>query len=415
MTSTADKLVDKLPYADGSGRRRFIAGSIILAGFTLFYWSEVQSSLVGISFLDILRNPIVIGGIIVIIYALGNIIEILSDYFLLRIVGGIYQAFNDYSIQRNRAKNFLQRIAAPLFLPVRIGLGIGAGVSGNSTYHVDLFASLSRKAWVNYKGFPSRVRRGFRYPIGNETDLSVKYVLNHMQNEEDKKWARKLINRSKEVAVLTTSLFFLIAYATYSGFINIYSNDTENIWKSDLRELRRAIDNSMATTLVYPVGFDTEIDYYLAKDDTLARLLSKQFNPIGSLPESYSELTIGRTPDHISEELLISHLQFYNSNVTPFWFRELEERVELLRSNVSDGDPTTPENSFAAKMDSISTRIAKLEISHQEYSANETIYSQLLEIITKTLTLLVPLIVLYLGFFRSLIVAHRTILEFIAI
>lgn len=79
----AEKLLEGLPYTDGSGRRRLVVGVLFLAGLSVTesdWWSPgLGTVFASVTLLDILKSPILILVLFVLAYALGNLIELLGD------------------------------------------------------------------------------------------------------------------------------------------------------------------------------------------------------------------------------------------------------------------------------------------------------------------------------------------------
>ena len=58
MSEAIEKILDKLPYADGSGRRRLISGGVLFLGLMiLFYDQQKLESIVGMELKETDHKP----------------------------------------------------------------------------------------------------------------------------------------------------------------------------------------------------------------------------------------------------------------------------------------------------------------------------------------------------------------------
>ncbi|NQY11297.1 MAG: hypothetical protein HRT71_17500 [Flavobacteriales bacterium] len=98
-----DKFLDKLPYTDGTGRIKFIAGSVVLIGILYMYSEIVPAKIVALAELDLadfISSPSLIAGAILIVYAIGNLVEVFGEYFLIRATAGLLTPYNKLRIKR---------------------------------------------------------------------------------------------------------------------------------------------------------------------------------------------------------------------------------------------------------------------------------------------------------------------------
>ena len=72
--SSLDKILDRLPYSDCTGRRRFVAGGILLTGTIVIFSDDVKNYLgAEIGTAQLLGSQILLFAAVLILYALGNL------------------------------------------------------------------------------------------------------------------------------------------------------------------------------------------------------------------------------------------------------------------------------------------------------------------------------------------------------
>ena len=91
------KILERIPIFDGSGRRRFVTGGIILIGIALTHSIAFNAPLKdivpeGIEATDLLTSPMVIAISVLIVYTVGTIFELFGELFLTRVASGIFWA-----------------------------------------------------------------------------------------------------------------------------------------------------------------------------------------------------------------------------------------------------------------------------------------------------------------------------------
>ena len=69
---------------------------------------------------------------------------------------------------------------------------------------------MTDKAKKILDGLSEKANQGLLLPVGNYTDLSFKNIIELFDNEDDRKWARIQIRRTKDISAITTSLFLVV-------------------------------------------------------------------------------------------------------------------------------------------------------------------------------------------------------------
>jgi hypothetical protein len=98
LNDVVQRLLDRLPYSDGSGRRRFVAGGIVVIGLVLSGIvtegiRDLAPPLLGVNAEMLFRSPLLILSVMLVVYALGTVVELLGDIFLVRAASGIPLVF----------------------------------------------------------------------------------------------------------------------------------------------------------------------------------------------------------------------------------------------------------------------------------------------------------------------------------
>lgn len=233
-----EKLAEHLPFMDGSGRRRFVAGGIILIGIAVQNSNTIKSLIdfQGFGLKEILGSPVLAGGVVLLIYAVGSLAEMLGELSLVRAASGIFNALKlplriatwDAVPARTWFYAFLIFIIRLsifiLIVPFVIIYNTLAGFIGVTTFSIDLKRSVSAKAAAVFESLPVAARQGLSEPVGNQADFAQKHIVDLLSTEQDRKWARRLLIRAKDVAATITALQVVVLYTLISYAIT-HGND----------------------------------------------------------------------------------------------------------------------------------------------------------------------------------------------
>ena len=76
------QLVDHLPYSDGSGRRRFVTGTITCLSLAGLHWSGIKDLIATLGEAGALSSPGLMVAFGLVIYAVGSVVEIVGEQLL---------------------------------------------------------------------------------------------------------------------------------------------------------------------------------------------------------------------------------------------------------------------------------------------------------------------------------------------
>ncbi len=206
MDDVADKLIDAVPYVDGSGRRRLVAGVLFLTGL----WAVNLDStggwarrlLLGTELPDLVKSPLLIGVAFVLAYAVGNFIELVGDIVIAPIACGVIGEIETAWLR-----------SGWLGLPFALVVGVSKGfvVRGQLQFEYSRFVSPSTKERFDIDPLPDGVAAGLRYPLGAHSELAFKYLVDSFKVDRSRRWASQTIARVKDVSTLITVAVILLA------------------------------------------------------------------------------------------------------------------------------------------------------------------------------------------------------------
>lgn len=192
----------------------------------------------------IIGSPVIAGGTVLLIYAIGSLAEMLGELSLVRAASAIYWA-TTYPIRAIGwetvpgktwvFRSILYFVRATLYLTITFPMIVYAaivGFFGRTGYSIDIKSGISEKAGQFFDSMPLMAQEGLRQPVGNSTEFAHKYLLDHMPTEQDRKWARRLLTRAKDVAATVTALQVVVIFALISHTDFTFQN------KQDVSELR---------------------------------------------------------------------------------------------------------------------------------------------------------------------------------
>lgn len=215
MAGSADlieSLASRLPYADGTARRRLLAGALLVVGLAVPNREAIPQAL-GISYQQMLSSPILLLSAGLIVYVSGTIVELIGSSFLVRIAAGLFQAFEpvpssaSYVTPRSVARAAISRV----WRVVRaITSGFVLGLMGRQSLNLSLTDRLSPAGRSVFESLPASVQRGLNDPIGDYRDLAIHYVTHSFRSLRSRQWCRRLVSHVADVAVTTTAVITLV-------------------------------------------------------------------------------------------------------------------------------------------------------------------------------------------------------------
>jgi hypothetical protein len=212
--SSLDKILDRLPYSDGTGRRRFVSGGILLTGIIVVFLGDFKIYLVGLEAKSLVGSPIILLAAVLILYALGNLTEMLGGLFLVRMASGVmwtlgfpHRASRKVS---NRYARWLAYGGLIVWAPFYMLWEMVRGLRGDTRFRLPLESDLTPGALKLIDSLPSKVRSGLYHPVSNDAEFSTKYMVDSFATETNRRWARRLLGQADDVLSITTA-FILIA------------------------------------------------------------------------------------------------------------------------------------------------------------------------------------------------------------
>lgn len=226
-----EKIIDHLPFLDGSGRRRFVAGGIILIGIALQNTDTFKAVLrvEDLDIGDILGSPLIAGGAVLLVYAIGSLAEMLGELSIVRAASGIFFALQfpgqvvtwEAVPSRHWFYGFLIIIIKlslyVTVVPFMVLYFAAAGFVGYTKFTIDIRSRASDRAWAVFEKLPDAAQRGLHQPVGNDSDFAQKCIVDMLTNEPNRKWARRQIVRAKDVAATITALQVVLLYTLLSS------------------------------------------------------------------------------------------------------------------------------------------------------------------------------------------------------
>jgi hypothetical protein len=386
--SQLEKLFDRLlPYSDGSGRRRFVAGGILVVGGALLNWDLVRSALgTEVHFIDVIKSPVIAGGMLLLVYAVGTLVELIGDLFLVRAAAGVFWSFG---LPRRVAtsKTGWRRVAycalAAVAVPFVMAWNLIRGLLGRTDYRLPLDEALTPSARERVAELPAKVAEGLRDPVGDNAEMALRYIVERFAAERDRKWARIVINRVNEVSAITTALFFFVLMLVITGKIGPWSQDTSSSEYLSVRQKKQ--------------------------------LLESRISELGKLNEDASEF-LESSLRHFSPGVpKIFYLGGFREDLNEVRQREEKKALESLAGSqpsntaVSGDKADSKLAELKDQLNSIQSAaddLAKAVKAYEELSSRTAAVKTLI-----TLALAVVFLFLYIGFFTSLRNAIVSVLE----
>ncbi len=363
-SSFLNMLVERLPYSDGGARRRFIAGGTLVIGITVLFQDSIGAQFEGLNTKTIISSPVLAAGLLLIIYAIGSIVELFGEFFFIRAASGLFWAIKlPYYRSKKLPQSYIMRIVAYFVVPLSAPWFFIKGLFGVTDYEISLAGRLSPKAKEILENLPERIALGLTKPVGDESELALKYMVEMFEEEQDKKWARLLVRRTKDISATTTSLFLVLLLAVLTGSFGPWQEKIKDpLWQS------------------------------VSEADSLAQ---RHHNNLRiSFPEYYYD-----------------NRNLFDSRDTMPSKYEVEETIRYLaslKSRIKAGEESPP-----AQIDSLWTSLINLNRAIVKAERESGVQDALR--IAQTIGIITSFVFLYIGFFSSLRNAIIAMLEALAL
>lgn len=209
MALDVDKLLEKLPVADGRFRRRMMAGGIVALIAGLTYRKEATLSGGPLELKDLLLSPSLLFVGLVIVYAIGGVVEIFGQLFVIRAVGE-----SNHFVRKTLASDNSRHWIVEWF--VKIGkmfvviygvyFALAKGIFGKTEYEfVPSGTNVSPEGLQALARMPGKVRDGIVHPLGDNAEYAVQYLERRL-DDRSRKFVEAKFRNCREMLVLLTSI-----------------------------------------------------------------------------------------------------------------------------------------------------------------------------------------------------------------
>jgi hypothetical protein len=219
--SKLDALLERVPILDGGGRRRLTAGTIV--ALTILVTSvDVRKLIVGAITVKDASPSLYLATGALLVYATGVIVELIGEVFLARAVANVmwsYFAAANYV----RLKRWRRELKLLAILPVVIAWGTVRavvyfvfGLFGGSRWQMHLESRLSDEARQVYRLLPNSVRESLESALANKAEFGRKAIVDQLKTPASRMWARRQMDRPKDVLALVSSIVLSLVIATFT-------------------------------------------------------------------------------------------------------------------------------------------------------------------------------------------------------
>jgi hypothetical protein len=235
--SKLDGLLERIPIMDGGGRRRLTAGTIVVLT-VLILFKDLRDTLThAIAAKDVSISLVLAGGALL-IYATGVIVELVGEVFLARAVANVVWSYVDAGHYAQRWKGFKRPLAWVFVVVCGTVRSVGyfvLGLFGGSRWRMRPLGRLSGTARRTFEVQPFSVRDSIEQPLGANAEFGRKALIDQLATAESRRWARRLMDRPKDVLALVSAIVFsLLLYLATTPIYFTLKPET----KSDLKKLR---------------------------------------------------------------------------------------------------------------------------------------------------------------------------------
>lgn len=282
-----------------------------MASVAMYFWQDFLLFQEQID--KLLKSPTFFLGLILLIYAVGNISDLIGDLFLVKAASGISESKKYF--KRNKFKNRLtDALLGPFLIYISILLipiFMYMYMIGRKKYELN-FDHLSESARNTLDSLPSKVVDGIKKPLNENSDLAAIHLLGLFTKELDIKWARSRINRSKDILSVTSAVVISLLIGLVLSFLEqqplrqfqsgfqkpnslIYMETLDSIKRIGLSHELMSIINKHANEL-------TQTDY-VATNEYIDNVRSIKGNIYQELNNHTSKLDKGLDRDFVNKSI----------------------------------------------------------------------------------------------------------------
>ena len=193
MSDSFDKVLARVPHLDGGFRRKIVAGLILTLSI---YGVAISINITDADSLKYLtENSILVFYILFIVFALGSIIETLSDLFIKRLLGVLLKIFR---------------------------IIIGYVTRKKHDGEINIESQVGKEALAHFQTLPSSVRLGVKSPFGKLSECAWNYFCTN-GSADSTNLAIQLRAKNQDMLVMVSSLsmsIFMLAYPLVFMFDN---------------------------------------------------------------------------------------------------------------------------------------------------------------------------------------------------
>ncbi|MGH8490689.1 MAG: hypothetical protein ACREXS_17950 [Gammaproteobacteria bacterium] len=250
--NAVEKILDQLPYTDGGIRRRFIGGMIFFV-VLLIHWAVYDAlgivPVKNVALLDGLKqieNLQVLAVFGVCIYALGSIIDAMSEGFILRGVSITRRGINwlldmdrisGGTRDKTRVLSFFTFAVSFCMSPLMVTAGTIMSAAGRNPLHkiglpgkaeqrinqsplpdkktaqADENEPISVEAARYFKQLPESMQAGLDTPFGDQFEAAWQALIAKTP-ESHRPWVKRLGTRNRDIACFLSAAFLALVLST---------------------------------------------------------------------------------------------------------------------------------------------------------------------------------------------------------
>jgi uncharacterized integral membrane protein len=234
--SVIEKVIERVPYADGGFRRRVTSGLIVLVSIGVSFVSVNNASVNLEFYVKQFSSPTVLILISLLMYATGGLVEVFAELFVTRITGNTVSAYVS-TFQSVKKYHFIIRPLAYLIAiyaaTIKMYYEWAKALVGKSSYRWESEKELSEHSNNYFESLPSIVKAGFNDPFGEYSELSWKYFSSSETSIEISKYALELRSKNRDMLVITTSIIIAltaISFTVSEGLVLSDSNALQFVY-----------------------------------------------------------------------------------------------------------------------------------------------------------------------------------------
>src|SRR5713101_5427155 len=132
MAEGIDKLLDRLPAAEGDLRRRLTGGGLVLISLAAVFLQRAEiMDIAGLKPADLIRSPTLLIVFLLAVYAVGHVTDMIAETFVLRVGSNIVWGYSSpFNFDKSEKPWLFWPLVRPIVAPLGIYLGVFSGFVG---------------------------------------------------------------------------------------------------------------------------------------------------------------------------------------------------------------------------------------------------------------------------------------------